>query len=157
MFARPAKRAASRFGGSTGQLAGCVPKEATMLRIRGVARYSGQLERLAVVPGGVAAAMIDLDRVLRRSLVEVVAVEWRGISQFRVVEKLSLDPESRRRRRGLLSKRCDELGLRFELRDHNAEQLVHPTRVTMRVNEPGDHAHTGGVDHSSARCGHVAD
>jgi hypothetical protein len=73
-LAGSAKRTACRFRRATSQVAGCVTKEPAVFRIGRAPGDAGQLERLAVVPGRVTAAMVDDDRVRRRRFVEIAPI-----------------------------------------------------------------------------------
>src|SRR5262249_204377 len=70
----------------TGGRGGCVPIE------------GGELERLAVVIGGVTAAVTDRDRMLTRHLIEVVNRKRALVLYLGVVEEEAFHPEAWRRR-----------------------------------------------------------
>jgi len=66
--------------------------------IRRALGHAGELERLAVVIGGVAAAVADRNRMLARHLIEVVNRKRALVLHLGVVEEEAFHPEAWRRR-----------------------------------------------------------
>src|SRR4051812_1556397 len=75
-----------------------VSVERTAGRVGGGGRDVGQLERLTVIEGGVAAAMVHGDGMLSGHAIEVADVERTLVLELRIVEEVSLDPVARRSR-----------------------------------------------------------
>ena len=134
-----------------GDLAGQLAVRLEEPAVRGVGRVggdAGKFERLAVVPGGVAAAVADRDRMLGRCLVQIFPVQ-RPI-ELRIVEHEAGDPEARRGRLRLLLDRRLNLAHGPQVRV-DAVQFLHAARVAVRVDEAGGDDHALRVDDRRAR------
>ena len=119
---RPLADAVERVAGAIGdaavQLAVGVLVEGAARRIRRVLGDAGQLEGLAVVEGGVAAAMMHRDRMLGRDLVQILGRERALVLELGVVVEVALDPGAGRQRRGLRLELVDDAldGDEFDLK-----------------------------------------
>src|SRR3982751_3808372 len=67
-----------------------------------------QLERLAVIERGVAAAMVHRDGMLSGDAIEIADVERALVFELGVVEEVSLDPVARRSRARLRPELVDD-------------------------------------------------
>ena len=116
-------------------------------RIGGSLRNSGELEGFAVVDGRMSAAMAHFDRVIRRKLVKVAAVDRAAFVEFRVVVFESNDPFTRRGFGGPTAKRLLDSGDAAQV-DVDVQQFGHarPGGMRMRVDEPGCHRHAFRID-----------
>ena len=71
----------SQFGDPTGQLSALVTEESPVLGIASLPRDAGELERLAVVPARVSAAVVHRDRMIRGAT-SSRCLRWRGTSSL---------------------------------------------------------------------------
>ena len=145
---------ARELGDAAGQLAAIVAQELSPLRIAGVLVDVRHLERLRVVPAGVAAAVVHGNRVVRNDLVELAAGE--DDVELRVVEHERGHPLLGRSGRGFSDQRVLQFAQRSDIAV-DAKQLVEAARMGVRVDEAGRDGRTGGVDDGGPRRDHVAD
>ncbi len=150
----PGHYAPRQLGDSTGELPACVPEEPAVGRVRRIPGDSRELQRLAVVPAGVAAAMIDRDGVLGADRVELLAGQL--AVQLGVVEHVADHPEPRWSLPGPLPEIRLQLGGGSDVGVH-IEQLGHAARVAVAVDEPRQDGHPGRVDDPGPRGREVPD
>ena len=141
-----------------GQLPVRVLLEPAARRIGHVLRDAGHLEGLRVVPVDVAAPVRDADRNVRRRLVEVVpgdpAVLPVLVGDLGVVVLEPVHPVA-----GLgvcgggPDRHLDVLdGADVEV---HFEEVPHPARVAVGIDEPGNHGHPAGIHDLGRRSGQV--
>src|SRR6185437_14215410 len=118
--------------------------------IGSVAGDAGELERLAVVKAGVAAAVMNGDRQVARDCIQIVHVQRARVFDLRVIKEVALHPMSRR---GCVGPRaqlvdnpgdCDELNLEGITHGGFVEQ-VEPDRMVVTVDEPRHDGHLLGI------------
>jgi hypothetical protein len=108
-------------------------------------------ERLTVVERGVAAAMMHLDRVVLRHLVQVVNVEQAIVFHLGVVEEIAFDPGARRCLGSFRAKFGDDTVNRHKLdhvgiADDDVVKQYVAGRMIVAVDEPGHDGHLFGVE-----------
>src|SRR5678816_4940674 len=88
--------AARAIGHAAVERAALIVIEGAAGRIRRLGRDAGELERLAVVEGRVAATVMYDDGMVLRDLIKVVRIERALVLELRVVVEVALDPRARR-------------------------------------------------------------
>ena len=151
-LADPVEYASRVLRDATGQLA-VLPEEPAIGRIGRVVRDARELERLAVVPTRMAAAVRDDDGMFRGRFVEIF-LRQRPI-QLRVVELEAIDPQAGRGGLRLPANRGLYLAHRLHVRV-DAVQLLHAAWMAVTIDEPRRHEHLLRVDHARARRRDVA-
>ena len=136
------------------QVAVGIPVESPVVRVGGVTRDTGQLERLAVVPVGVTTAMRDVHRMVGHCLIQMRPVE-RAVRHLGVVEHEATDPVAGRRVSRLRAERSLDLGHGRQV-DIDAIELVHAARMAVGIDEARRDRHPFGIDHLGARPDDVA-
>jgi len=132
-LADPVEYASRVLRDATGQLA-VLPEEPAIGRIGRVVRDARELERFAVVPTRMAAAVRDDDGMLRGRFVEIF-LRQRPI-QLRVVELEAIDPQAGRGGLRLPANRGLYLAHRLHVRV-DAVQLLHAAWMAVTIDEPG--------------------
>src|SRR5579871_254733 len=110
-----------------------------------------QLESLAVVEGGVAAAMMDGDRMILRDLVEIMNIELPVVLHLGVIEEIPLHPDTRRRLACPGTKFVDDAVDGYKLNHIRiADENVIEQRVArcmiVAIDEPRDDGELPGVE-----------
>ena len=152
-LANAAEHVPGIFGDAAVQLA-VLLEEPAVRRVGRGRGDAGQLERLGVIEGRVAAAMRHRHGMIRRCLVEILPRQ-RPI-QLRIVEHEPVDPDFRRGGLRLAPDGRLDFAHRPQVRV-DAVQLLDAAGMAVRVDESGRHRHPLRVENLRAPAGEVAD
>ena len=127
------------------QLAAVVLEVAPVGGIGRAAGDTGELERLAVEPARVAAAVIDADRSIGAHRIEILASQCATVGELRVIELEATDPVTGLGVGGALLERLLDLGDAAQV-DVDVVEFLRLARMAMRIDEPGRHSEFRRVD-----------